>query len=104
MGDPIWFLLIGSVSILISWIIRKIEPIILQLFLAVIVPAILSVVAVCILNWLSPSTSGEGALGWSIILAGTWTMWAIPTCLTSVAFFHWWRRNKGQDESKRKNQ
>jgi hypothetical protein len=96
MGDPIWFLLTGSVSILIAWLIRKIEPIILQLFLAAIVPAILSVAAVCILNWLSPSTPGEGALGWSIILAGTWIMWAVPTCLTAVVFFQWWRRKKSE--------
>jgi hypothetical protein len=96
MGDQIWYLLIGSVSILIAWLIRKIEPIILQLFLAVIVPAILSVVAACIPSWLSPSTPGEGALGWTIILAGTWTMWAVPTCLAAVVFFHWWRRKKSE--------
>jgi hypothetical protein len=88
MGDPIWYLLIGSISIAVAWAIRKIEPLIIQVFLAVLIPGILSVVGACIPEWLTPSPPGEGAFGWTVILAATWAIWAIPTCLVAVTVFH----------------
>ena len=87
MGDPIWYLLIGLISIAVAWAIRKIEPFIIQVFLAVLIPGILSVAGACIPEWLNPSPPGEGAFGWTIILAATWAMWAIPTCLVATTVF-----------------
>ena len=98
MGDPIWYLLIGSISIAVAWAIRKIEPFIIQVFLAILIPGILSVVGACIPEWLNPSPPGEGALGWTIILAATWAMWGIPTCLVAATVFHSMKRKSESSE------
>lgn len=94
MAESIWYIVIGSISVGIAWAIRKIEPIILQFFIAIIVPGILSAVLACIPEWLNPSPPGEGAFGWTIIIAATWAMWAIPTCLVAVIVFYFLRRKK----------
>jgi hypothetical protein len=96
MGDPIWYLLIGSISIAVAWAIRKIEPLIIQVFLAVFIPGILSVVGASIPERLNPSPPGEGAFGWTIILAATWAIWAIPTCLGAVTVFHLLKNRKSE--------
>lgn len=103
MGAPIWYLFIGSISIAVAWAIRKIEPVIIQVFLAVLVPGILSVVGACIPGWLNPSPPGEGAFGWTVILAATLAIWAIPTCLVGVTVFHLMEKWKSESSEPQKD-
>lgn len=81
MTNPTWYILIVSISVGIAWAIRKIEPIIIQAIIAIIAPGILSIVFAFIPEWLNPSPAGEGSFGWTIVLAATLAMWAIPACL-----------------------
>ncbi|MEA5114877.1 MAG: hypothetical protein VB050_12710 [Geobacteraceae bacterium] len=103
MGDPTWYLLIGSISIAVACAIRKIQPFIFQVVLAVLIPGILSVVGACIPEWLNPSPPGEGAFGWTIILAATWAMWAVPTCLVAVTVFHLMKKRRKESSEPNKD-
>jgi ABC-type Co2+ transport system permease subunit len=88
MGDPIWYIFVGLASVGIAWAIKKIQPVILQIFIAVIISAVLSVLLAFVPELLRPSPPGEAAFGWTVILAATWAMVAIPTCLIAVVVFN----------------
>ena len=104
MGEPVWYIPVGLVAVGIAWSIRKLQPFILQVFIAVIVPAILSAVAACIPEWLHPSPPGEGAFGWTVVLAALWAMWSIPTCLVAVIIFNFIRRFKNRESRPNKEE
>jgi len=102
MGESIWYIPIGLVSVVMAWAIRKIQPVILQVFIAVIAPAFLSAVLASVPQLLYPSPPGEGALGWTVILAATWTMVSVPSCLIAVTIFNFLQRHnrkRGNEDS-----
>lgn len=103
MGDAIWYLPLGLLSVGIAWSIRKLEPLILQIFVAIIAPAFLSAIFACIPEWMHPSPPGEGAFGWTIILAATWAMVTVPICLITVIVFHVLQRQKRSKENQKEN-
>ena len=104
MGESIWYIPVGLVSVAIAWVIRKIQPIILQVFIAVIAPALLCAVLASVPQLLYPSPPGEGALGWTVILAATWSIVAVPACLVSVITFNLLkRRNQGNESRQLQN-
>jgi hypothetical protein len=87
MGEPLWYIPAGLVAVGIAWAIRKIQPVILQVFIAVIAPTFLSAALAIALQLMSPP-GGEGAGGWTVILAGTWAMMSVPICLVAVLIFN----------------
>lgn len=103
MGNTIWYIPIGLVSVGIAWLIRKLEPLILQIFIAGIVPVVMSIFFACVPEWIHPSHSGEGAFGWTLILAATWAMVAVPVCLAAVIAFHVLQRQKRSKVNQNEN-
>lgn len=100
MGEFIWYIPVSLASVGIAWAIRKIQPIILQVIIAVIATAILCAVLAFVPQLLYPSPPGEGAFGWTIILAATWTMVSIPSCLVAVILFNFIQRHRQKNENK----
>lgn len=88
MGEPIWYIIVGLVAVGIAWVIRKMQPVILQVFIAVIASVVLSVLLALVPELLHPSPPGEAAFGWTVILAATWAMVATPICLVAVVVFN----------------
>ena len=88
MAEPIWYIPVVLIAVGIAWAIRKIQPIILQVFIAVIAPMFLSAVLAAVPQLLYPSSPGDGAWGWTVILAATWAMISVPTCLVAVIIFN----------------
>lgn len=88
MGDMFWYIAVSLVSVSIAWFIRKVQPVILQVFIALIVPVFASSLLSMVPELLKPSTPGENAFAWTLILAATWAMVAVPVCLVSVIAFN----------------
>lgn len=88
MGNSISYIPVGLVAIGLAWAIRRLQPIILQVFIAVIAPVILSTIFAFVPELLHPSPPGENALAWTLILAATWAIVAVPVCLVAVIIFN----------------
>ncbi len=89
---PIIIIVIG-----VAWAIRKLQPIVFQVFVAVIGSLFASAVLGIAPEIIKPSTPGEGGMGWSIILAASYAIIAVPTCLISMIIFNFaQRRNKAK--------
>jgi hypothetical protein len=101
MGEPIWYIPVGLVAVAIAWAIRKIKPVILQFFIAVIAPAFLSAVLAVVPQLLYPSPPGEGAWGWTVILAATWALVSVPSCLVAVIVINRVQRHSQGNVNKR---
>jgi hypothetical protein len=93
---PIIIIVIGA-----AWSIRKLQPIALQVFLALIVSLLASAILGVAPEIIKPSTPGEGGMGWSIVLAASYAIVAVPTCLISITFFNFVQRRKEMDALKR---
>jgi hypothetical protein len=82
------YLPVSLISVGVAWTVRKLRPIILQVFIAIIVPSLASAILAIALELINPSTPGEGGMGWTIILAASWAIVAVPVCLISVIIFN----------------
>ena len=100
MGEFIWYIPVSLASVGIAWAFRKIQPIILQVFIAVIAPAFLCAFLALVPQLLYPSPPGEGAFGWTVILAATWAMVSIPSCLVAVIIFYFLQQHRQKNENK----
>lgn len=94
MADFVIYIPIIIIVIGVAWAIRKLQPIVLQVFVAVIGSLFASAVLGVAPELIKPSTPGEGGTGWSIILAASYAIVAVPTCLISIAIFNFVERRK----------
>ncbi len=76
------------ISIGIAWVFRKLEPIVLQFFISLLLPVIISFALAFLLELLNPSPPGEAWFGWTIILGITWSMIAVPICFVAAIAFN----------------
>jgi hypothetical protein len=68
----------------VAWVSRKIKPIILQVFIAFIASIAISTFLALIPEWIHPSPPGENAFSWTLVLAATYTIVAVPVSLVAV--------------------
>lgn len=71
-------------SIGIAWGIRKLRPIVLQVFIAFVVPVFISFALAFVPEILKPSPPGEAWFAWTLILGATWAIAAVPVCIVAV--------------------
>lgn len=84
----------------IAWVSRKIKPVILQVFIAFIAPISISMFLAFIPEWIHPSPPGENALSWTLVLAATYAIVAVPVCLVSVIIFNLLQRREQRSNNK----
>lgn len=101
MPDIVSYIPIILISIGIARAIRKVRPVVLQAFIAVIASIFASAILGVAPEIIKPSTTGEGGMGWAIILAATWAIVAVPTTLFSMALFNSAQRRKEMSAPKR---
>ncbi|MDD2736864.1 MAG: hypothetical protein PHF56_23265 [Desulfuromonadaceae bacterium] len=88
MPEFVSYLPVGLVSIGVAWVMRRLRPVVLQVFIALIVPTLVSAMLAIAPELIEPSPPGEGGMAWALILAASWTIIAVPICLISVTIFN----------------
>ena len=89
MGNLTWFFILSLSVIVIAWAIRKVDPIILQIFIGLLATVLATSAFAILPEILSPSPSGEAGGAWTIILAATWLMYTVPMFLVSALIINY---------------
>lgn len=87
----------------VAWVSRKIKPIILQVFIAFIVSIAISIFLACIPEWIHPSTPGENAFSWTLVLAATYAIVAVPVSFVAMIVFNLLQRRDQRSNNKQGN-
>lgn len=87
----------------VSWASRKIKPIILQVFIGVIASIAISTFIALIPEWIHPSSPGENAFSWTLVLAATYAIVAVPVSLVAVTILNLLLRRDQQDTNRRED-
>lgn len=95
---PVCFAVIG-----VSWASRKIKPIILQVFIGLIASIAISTFIALIPEWIHPSSPGENAFSWTLVLAATYAIVAVPVSLVAVTILNLLQRRDQQNTNRRED-
>jgi Na+(H+)/acetate symporter ActP len=87
----------------VSWASRKIKPIILQVFIGFIASIAISIFIALIPEWIHPSSPGENAFSWTLVLAATYAIVAVPVSLVAVTILNLLQRRDQQNTNRRED-
>lgn len=87
----------------VSWASRKIKPIILQVFIGFIASIAISTFIALIPEWIHPSSPGENAFSWTLVLAATYAIVAVPVSLVAVTILNLLQRRDQQNTNRRED-
>jgi len=103
MNDCVAYIPVCLAVIGVAWASRKIKPIILQVFISFIASIAISTFLAFIPEWIHPSTPGENALSWTLVLAATYAIVAIPVSLVAVVIFNILQRRDLRSDNKQED-
>ena len=90
----------------VAWVNRKINPTILQVFISFIASIVISTFFALIPEWIHPSTPGGNAFSWTLVLAATYAIVAVPVSLVAVIIFnlhqHRYQQSNNRQEDEQK--
>jgi predicted PurR-regulated permease PerM len=103
MNDYVAYIPVCLAVIGVAWAIKKIKPIILQVFIAFIASISISTFLAFIPEWIHPSTPGENALSWTLVLAATYAIVAVPVSLVAMIVFNLFQSSGQRDNNKQED-